>query len=78
MKQAFEMNNRLKKLLTNDRMTVDEGFYIAIKKDLEYLLKEYLDLVDGSLNLELNEGDGVYEINICADAKRIKNIRVIR
>lgn len=78
MKQNYNnTETRLKKILLSDRMTANESFYIALNKDLTYLLGEYFDIDETSLNVEIeNLRDVCYGVNITFNALRLKSIKV--
>lgn len=72
LRPSKEMENRLKNMLTRDKMGVGQGFLTALSGDLNRLLGDYFSL-DGEVKTEINPlDDGTYEIKIVGSANKIK------
>ncbi|MEG1529867.1 MAG: hypothetical protein RR405_05870, partial [Clostridia bacterium] len=68
-----EIEDRLRGILTRDKVGVKNGFMVALNGDLNRLLGDYFELsVCGDVKVEQN-GDGEYEVEFCAKASRIKS-----
>lgn len=73
VKPSSEMADRLKKMLTRDKMGVGEGFLATLKSDEKRLLCDYFSL-DGDAEVSVTPlDDGSYDIQIKAKASKIKS-----
>lgn len=73
MRPSGEMTERVKSMLTRDKMGVKDGFLFALKGDVERLLLDYFEL-DGKPEVKVALGDdGKYDISVTAAAVRIKH-----
>lgn len=73
MKLAEEMADRLRGMLTRDKIGVKEGFMTALNNDLNRLLGDYFELEEEcGLNIEQDTG-GNYLLTLGARASKIKS-----
>ena len=74
MRHAAEMQERLRKMLTKDKIG-DAGFVSALKRGAGRVLKDYFDLSDEpELPVAVN-ADGVYAVTVSARADDIRRFR---
>lgn len=79
MKDIKPHEERLKKILLSDRMTANEGFYLALSRDLTALLSEYFEMDESSLAVDIESLHSVcYGVDISFRATRLKNIKVVQ
>lgn len=74
MKKAVEeITERLRVMLTRDKLGVKEGFMTALNNDLNRLLKDYFDLKENCGLIIEQDAEGEYVLNFSARATRIKS-----
>lgn len=74
MRHAAEMQERLRKMLTKDKIG-DAGFVSALKRDVGRVLKDYFELSDEpELTVAVN-ADGGYTVTVSARADDIRRFR---
>lgn len=72
MKASKEIANRMRKMLTQDKVGIKEGFSTALENDVNNVLGDYFSL-DGRAKIKVEQGEkGEYRICIEAKATRIK------
>lgn len=72
VKRSHAMAERLKAMLTKDKMGVHAGFMSALTGDLSRVLGDYFDIAaPPSVAVSLDD-DGTYDITVSAKATRIK------
>ena len=72
MKYDRSIAERMREMLTRDKVCVKEGFLTALNNDLNRILCDYFELQSpAEINISLKES-GEYEVNINACASRIK------
>lgn len=72
VKASKQISERLKLMLTRDKMGVGEGFLAALTSDLNRLLGDYFTL-DGDIRIDVQLGDdGRYSVDISAEATNVK------
>lgn len=72
MKASKEIANRMRKMLTQDKVGIKEGFSTALENDVNNVIGDYFSL-DGRAKIQVEQGEkGEYRICIEANATRIK------
>ena len=72
MKASKEIANRMREMLTWDKVGIKEGFATALSNDVNNLLCDYFSL-DGDAKISVAQAEnGTYKIEIEAFATRIK------
>ncbi len=73
MRADREISNRMRQMLTRDKIGVKEGFATALSNDCDHLLNDYFDL-DGRAVVKIEQTeDGEYFFSVTGRAKRIKH-----
>lgn len=73
MKISTSVAERMRYMLTRDKVGLTDGFAAAMKGDITHVLRDYFDL-DGEVQISLRqEGDGKYSVNVTASANRIRH-----
>lgn len=71
MRLSKSISDRMREILVQDKINVKEGFYTALKRDVEKLLLDYFDF--DKLTLEIGESlSGDYDVKISLVANNIK------
>ena len=74
LRHAAEMQERLRKMLTKDKIG-NAGFVSALKRDVGRVLKDYFELSDEpELTVAVN-ADGGYAVTVSARADDIRRFR---
>lgn len=72
MRADKQIANRMREILTKDKMGIKEGFFDILSKDMNNLLRNYFDLEkDAKITIEQSE-QGVYKITVEGIASKIK------
>lgn len=72
MRQDRNISQRLREMLTHDKINIKEGFSTALNNDLNRLFCDYFDLNEPiSVDITLKE-NGDYNVCVTAVASRIK------
>lgn len=72
MRADKQIANRMREILTKDKMGIKEGFFDILSKDMNNLLRNYFDLEkDAKITIEQSER-GVYKIAVEGIASKIK------
>lgn len=74
MRHAAEMQERLRKMLTKDKIG-DAGFVSALKRDVGRVLKDYFELSDEPELTVAANADGGYAVTVSARADDIRRFR---
>lgn len=69
------MEERLKELLTRDKMGAGEGFSSAMTKDLARVFADYFDLVSQPVAAVVRDEDGMYEVKVTVRASAVRRFR---
>ena len=76
--RANHSRKRLEKVLKSDRLNAEDAFIRAVTRDVNNVLSEYFQIVDGSLQSMITplpkEG---CEVEIKLKAYRLKNVKII-
>ena len=73
MKISTSVADRMREMLTRDKVGFTDGFAAAMKGDITHALQDYFD-IDGEVQISLRqEGDGKYSVNVTASATRIRH-----
>lgn len=72
MKIATDVAQRMRDMLTQDKVGVSQGFAVAMKGDITHTLRDYFD-IDEDVSVSVRqETDGKYSVSVSAKANRIK------
>lgn len=72
MRASKDMASRMRQMLTQDRVGIREGFFVALNSDVKCMLSSYFQL-EGSPSISIEQrDDGLYSVAIEASASRIK------
>lgn len=72
MKVSTSVADRMREMLTRDKVGFTDGFAVAMKGDITHALQDYFD-IDGEVQISVKqENDGRYSVNVNASATRIK------
>ena len=70
--------NRLKNMLIKDKQDNPQKVTGVLKSEILYVLKNYMEIKDYDLDVDINIGaDGYYHLIIQADCKNIKTVSYI-
>lgn len=72
LRPANKMCERMKEMLTKDKMGVHEGFMSALNGDIARTLSDYFELAAPPVVGVITDDDGNFEISVGAQACRIK------
>lgn len=74
MRKMIEMGeNRLSRILAGDKNLNPDRYCSLVKSDLKILLANYMEL-NSDVEVEIYEEDGVFKIEMIAEAVRMKNL----
>ena len=72
MKVSTSVADRMREMLTRDKVGFTDGFAVAMKGDITHALQDYFD-IDGEVQISVKqENDGRYSVSVNASATRIK------
>lgn len=72
MKLHKEISARVREMLKNDNMNLQQGFLSAFSQDVNHLLQDYFEgCADAKIDIQLLES-GSYKVSIETACKRIK------
>ena len=72
MKISTSVADRMREMLTRDKVGFTDGFAVAMKGDITHALQDYFD-IDGEVRISVKqENDGRYSVSVNASATRIK------
>lgn len=72
MRADRDISNRMRQILTRDKLGVKEGFITALNNDCNHLFNDYFEL-NGRLAVRIEQTeDGQYSLSITGKAVRIK------
>ncbi len=72
MKNSLEVS-RIKGIIENDRLSINEGFHTLILNDLTNLLSDFFELKNLP-SIEIRRENEAINITVCATALRIKSV----
>lgn len=72
MRASRDIANRMRDMLTQDKVGIKDGFAISLKNDLQSLLSNYFQLEEKVYINITQQDDGQYAISIRTTASRIK------
>lgn len=72
MRASRDIANRMRDMLTQDKVGIKEGFSTALENDIEGMLSNYFQLENQPKIHIVQQDDGLYGISIDATASRIK------
>lgn len=77
MKVSTSVADRMREMLTRDKVGFTDGFAVAMKGDITHALQDYFD-IDGEVQISVKqENDGRYSVSVNASATRIKQFATI-